>query len=162
MILTIRPLTLADAESCDAIIRSLPAFFGHEGGIATCAQAVRSQPGWAAVVADRVVGFATWETRTLATAEITWMAVAPGLRHQGIGTAILEALIADVCARGLALALVMTAAEPRNRQAPQDVYAATRGFWLARVWLARGFLPLIELDIWDRNQALLLVRPLGA
>lgn len=36
-----------------------------------------------------------------------------------------------------------------------DPYDATRAFWLRR-----GFLPLAELDIWDTDFALLMVRPL--
>jgi hypothetical protein len=39
---------------------------------------------------------------------------------------------------------------------PEDIHEATRRFWMAR-----GFRQLIELDIWDTNIALLLVRPLS-
>jgi len=132
-----------------------PDFFGHEGGRADCAQAVRSQAGWVAGEAGQVLGFATWEARTSATAEITWMAVTRHRRHQGIGTAILEALAADLRARGFQLALALTSAASKQIAALPDTYAPTRRFWLAR-----GFLPLIELDVWDTNLALLQVRPL--
>ena len=37
-----------------------------------------------------------------------------------------------------------------------DPYDETRAFWFAR-----GFHPLIELDIWETDMALLMVRPLG-
>ncbi len=145
---TIRELQPSDAAACDAIIRRLPAFFGHQGGIAACAQAVRTESGWVAVEDGGVVGFATWTLRTAVSAEITWMAVDPDRRHCGIGTAILAALLVDLQARGVAVVLVMTAATA-------DSYAATRRFWQAR-----RFLPLLDLPLWETDQALLLVRPL--
>ena len=39
---TIRALCPEDAPTCDAIILSLPEWFRHEGGRATCAAAVRT------------------------------------------------------------------------------------------------------------------------
>ena len=137
-------------------MRGLPDYFGHEGGLAAYRDAVRSQAGWIAEDAGRVVGFATWEPRSAATAEVTWMAVERGRRHAGIGTAIIEALAADLARRGFRLALAMTSAGAKPPRADADIYEATRRFWIAR-----GFLPLIELDIWDVNVALLLVRPLA-
>ena len=156
MSITIRPLAPSDADACDAIMRGLPDFFGHEGGLAAYAHAVRAQAGWVAEEAGRVVGFATWETRTPATAEVTWMAVERSRRHAGVGTAIVETLAADLRARGFRLALAMTSAGQKQPRPGPDIYEATRRFWMAR-----GFLPLIELDIWDTNIALLLVRPLA-
>lgn len=152
----IRPLAPSDADTCDAILRSLPDFFGHEGGRAACARAVRSQAGWVAEEAGRVLGFATWEARTAATAELTWMAVERRRRRAGIGTAIVETLVADLRAQGFRLALVMTSAGQKQPPPAPDVYEATRRFWIAR-----GFLPLIDLDIWDTDIALVLVRPLA-
>lgn len=149
---TIRPLTADDADDCDAIIRGLPDFFGHAGGIAACAHAVRNEAGWVAVADEQVIAFVTWERRSETSAELTWMAVERGYRHQGIGSAIVTALVTELRQRGFALALVMTAA---GTPSAQDTYAGTRRFWRAR-----GFLPLIELAIWETDHALLLVRPL--
>jgi GNAT superfamily N-acetyltransferase len=153
--ITIRPLAPADAGACDAIMRGLPDFFAYEPGLADCARAVRSQDGWVADEDGRVVGFATWETRTLYSAEITWMAVERSRRHGGVGTAILHALTADLRGRGFVLALAMTSAASKQADSGPDTYEATRRFWLAR-----GFLPLIELDIWETDVALLQVRAL--
>ena len=154
MRIAIRPLAPEDAPACDTIMRGLPHFFSHEGGLAACREAVRSQAGY---VADDggVIGFATWEPRTPASAEITWMAVQEGQRHGGIGTAIIERLVEDLRARGYALALAMTSARPK-RAGIEDTYGPTRQFWAAR-----GFLPLIELDIWETDVALLQVRAIG-
>lgn len=153
--ITVRPLTAAHAAACDTIMRTLPDWFSHEGGLASCARAVRSQPGWVAEDGGRVLGFATWEQRTHATAEVTWMAVERSRHHTGIGTAIIETLCADLRERGYRLALAMTSAAARQPQPGPDSYESTRRFWFAR-----GFYPLIELDIWDTDLALLMVRPL--
>jgi GNAT superfamily N-acetyltransferase len=151
---TVRALQPADAETCDAIMRSLPDFFGHEGGLASCAEAVRAQTGFVAEDEGRVVGFATWEERKPETAEVTWAAVHRDFRHSGAGTAIIETLCDDLRGRGYRLALAMTSAANKDDSIP-DTYVTTREFWQAR-----GFYPLIELDIWDTNFALLMVRPL--
>jgi N-acetylglutamate synthase-like GNAT family acetyltransferase len=156
MSLTVRTLELPDATSCDAIILSLPEFFGHEGGRADCAAAVRSQSGWVAESDGRVIGFATWQPRTAEAAEITWMAVHRDHRHTGAGTAIVERLAADLTARGFRLAFAMTSAAHKQPVPGPDPYDDTRRFWVRR-----GFLPLTELDIWDTDIALILVRPLA-
>jgi GNAT superfamily N-acetyltransferase len=136
-------------------MRGLPDFFSYEPGLAACAEAVQCQAGWVADGGGNVVGFATWEKRTAATAEITWMAVDRDRRHGGIGTAIIEALCEGLRPRGYSLALAMTSARPKD-ESIEDTYGPTRAFWAAR-----GFLPLIELDIWETDVALLQVRALG-
>ena len=150
----IRALLASDAADCDAIMRSLPDFFGHEGGLASCAEAVRTQSGFVAETDGRVIGFATWEHRTPDPAEVTWAAVHSSDRHAGVGSAIIEALCEDLRGRGYKLALAMTSAANKDAST-KDTYVPTRAFWQAR-----GFHPLIELDIWDTNFALLMVRPL--
>ena len=154
MKISVRPLEPADAETCDAIMGTLPDWFSYEPGLADCAQAVRTQSGWVAADGDTVLGFATWVERTPATAEITWMAVERGRRNKGVGTAIIERLAEDLAARGYHLALALTSAASKEPSGP-DTYAETRAFWRAR-----GFHPLIELDIWETDLALLQVRPL--
>jgi GNAT superfamily N-acetyltransferase len=153
---TIRPLRYADAERCEAIVLGLPEWFGHAGGRAACAEAVRAEEGWVAEVDGRVTGFATWIARTPSSAEITWAAVERDQHGRGVGTQIVEALLDDLRRRGYRLALVMTSAAHKQPVPGPDVYDATRGFWMAR-----GFLPLVELDIWDTDIALLLVRSLA-
>jgi N-acetylglutamate synthase-like GNAT family acetyltransferase len=150
----VRPLAPADALACDAIILGLPDFFGHEGGRAECAEAVRTQPGWVVEQDREVIGFATWQQRTPVSAEVTWMAVRRDRRHGGIGTAIIERLVAGLRDAGYALAFAMTSAAHKDPTIP-DTYTETRRFWTSR-----GFLPLTVLDIWDTDLALVLVRPL--
>lgn len=153
--LEIRALTPADGPACDAIMRTLPEWFSYEPGLEECAFAVRTQAGTAAVDGDELVGFATWEPRTEDAAEITWAAVRKDRRNGGAGTAIVEALAAHLRARGFKLALAMTSARSKTPDPTWDSYDETRAFWRAR-----RFYPLIELDIWETDVALLQVRAL--
>lgn len=155
MAIVLRELVPGDGPAADAIMRSLPEWFGHEGGLAACAVAVREGAGWALERDFTLVAFATWEPRNTYTAEITWMGVHSSVRGQQLGTRLIEYACAELRARGYALALAMTSAAPKIPTAGTDPYDATRAFWLRR-----GFLPLAELDIWDTDIALLVVRPL--
>ncbi len=152
---SIRPLRPSDEPVTSGIMRSLPEWFGHEGGLQSCADAVRSGSGWALEVDGEPVAFATWEERTSDTAEITWMAVHRSRRNTGIGTILIEAACDDLRTKGYRLALAMTSASHKTPVPGPDVYDETRAFWRRR-----GFYSLAELDIWDTDVALLMVRPL--
>jgi rhodanese-related sulfurtransferase/GNAT superfamily N-acetyltransferase len=151
----VRPLTPADAERCDAILASLPDWFGNEQGIRECADAVRTQPGYASVAGDgEVAGFLTVTRPRAAVAEISWMAVHADHRGAGHGRALIEALVADLHDDGTRFLVVKTLSD----RDPDAGYAATRAFYLAM-----GFTPLVDLDIWGpENPALMLVRTIVA
>jgi ribosomal protein S18 acetylase RimI-like enzyme len=151
----IRPLDPAtDAEACDAIVASLPEWFGLEEGIREAADLVRSAPGSVAVRDGQVVGFETHAERSFGASEITWIAVHTDHRGSGIGSALVEELASSLRSAGVALLVVKTLSD---RVDPGPEYAATRAFYLAR-----GFIPVQELDIWGPdNAAQLLVKPLG-
>ena len=146
----IRPLEPGDAERCDAIIRSLPDWFGNDQGIADCAAAVRSQAGLVAEEDGVVTGFLTWTRHHPDAAEITWLAVHADRRGAGTGTELVEALVAASPAlRYLTVKTLSAACE-------YEPYDETRAFYRAR-----GFSELIELDLWGpENPATLFVRPL--
>lgn len=147
---SVRDLTLEDAEACDAIIASLPVWFGVEEGIRDCAEAVRHERG---LVFDRdgsVIGFLTVVDLTPATSEITWMAVHADARGNGVGTALVEALVGRLAADGVSLLVVKTLSD---REDPGPEYAATRAFYLAR-----GFVPAAELDLFPDNPIQLMSR----
>ena len=138
---TIRPLDHAvDAPICDAIVAGLPAWFGNADGIAECAIAVRDHDGLVAVERDEVVGFVTFEERTRVGWEITWMAVRADRRARGVGSALVEAL-GNVLPADTEVLFVKTLSDRAGDPGPE--YAATRAFYLAR-----GFRPMAELDIW--------------
>jgi GNAT superfamily N-acetyltransferase len=149
----IRPLRPDDdADACDAIVASLPAWFGIEEGILDCAAAVRSQPGLVAEVDGAVAGFLTVTRPYERTPEISWMAVHAGHRRRGIGRALVGALGDRLRAEGDRLVLVKTLSD---RTDPGPEYAETRAFYLGL-----GFLPLAELDLFPDNPIQLLGLPL--
>ena len=151
----IRALTPSDGPACDAIMRTLPEWFSYEPGLEECARAVRTQAGMVAIDLGEVVGFATWEPRTEDAVEITWAAVRKDRRSGGVGSAIIEALAVELRERGFLLVLAMTSAHSKTPDPTRDSYDQTRA-----LWRARRFYPLIELDIWETDIALLQVRAL--
>lgn len=151
----IRPLAPGDAEACDVIVGTLPYHFGHEGGRAECARAVRTQGGLVAVEEGRVVGFLTLQRHSPTSAEISWMAVLSDRRRRGIGRRLIARAIADLAREGVELLSVLTLAESVPEERATDTYADTRAFYRAL-----GFVPVRELALegWD-DPAVLLVRP---
>jgi ribosomal protein S18 acetylase RimI-like enzyme len=146
----IRALEVGDAEQCDAVIRSLPDWFGNDQGIAEAAAAVRTQAGLVSVLDGAVIGFLTWKRHHPTTAEITWLAVHADYRGGGTGTGLVEELVAS------AGALRYLTVKTLSASSDYPPYEETRAFYRAR-----GFTELIELDIWGPdNPATLFVRPL--
>ena len=149
-----RPLRGEDADACEAIVRSLPAWFGIEEGIAEARGYLDTQEGFVVEADGCVVGFLTYEQTFRESAEITWMAVAPQHHRQGIGRALVEAVISEARARGAELLLVKTLAETH----PSPEYARTRAFYRAMGFRRLTVLP----DLWGpANPCLLMVRLLG-
>ena len=153
----VRPLTAADAESCDAVILSLPYHFGDAAGRRECAWAVRTSDGLVALLDGRVVGFLTVQRHFETSAEITWMAVHAAYRGRGVGRALIERLCRELRAEGRQLLLVMTLAAGHDEGDVADGYHRTRAFYRAL-----GFIPAREFPAyWPTSPALLLVLPLG-
>jgi len=153
MPITIRQLEPEDAVACDAIVAGLPEWFADEDGIRECAEAVRTAEGLVLDAGGGPVAFVTFEPRYATTAEVTWIAVDAGLRDRGHGTALLDALAVRLREEGVRLLLAKTLSD---REDPGAAYAATRAFYLAR-----GFVPVVELDIWGPdNPCQLLAKPL--
>ncbi|MFC0434696.1 GNAT family N-acetyltransferase [Kutzneria buriramensis] len=149
----IRDLSAADAPRCDEIIAALPTFFGVESGIQACAEAVRTQRGWAAELDGVVVGFLTVEQ--LINPEISWMAVHPAHRHCGFGKALVSAAVDALVADGCTLLTVLTLG-PSVVEKCADNYAGTRRFYRSV-----GFQAVRELDLADwEYPALLMSRQL--
>jgi len=146
----VRSLELADAPACDAIIASLPDWFGLDEGIRECAAAVRSEPGLVFEREGAVIGFLTVVRPSPVTAEISWLAVHAKDRGHGAGTALVTRLIGDLATEGtVRLLLVKTLSD---REDPGPEYAATRAFYLAR-----GFRPAAELDLFGPENPIQLM-----
>jgi len=143
----VRELEPLDAAACDAIVAGLPEWFGNEQGIRDCALAVRSHAG---LVATDETGFLRWtHARARGVAEITRMAVQATSRRRGIGRSLLGALSDRRQEEQVHRSDVKTLSE-RAAYAP---YAETRAFYLAN-----GFEPVAELDIWDEDNPAVLLR----
>jgi ribosomal protein S18 acetylase RimI-like enzyme len=149
----IRPLDPAsDADTCDAIVRGLPEWFGMQEGIDQAKIAVRTNDGLVATEADEVVGFLTWSRPRPVSAEITWMAVRADRRRHGHGRALIDGLVERLAADRTRLLFVKTLSDTE----PYAPYAETRRFYQAS-----GFQPALDLDLWGPdNPALLFVRVL--
>jgi GNAT superfamily N-acetyltransferase len=145
----VRALTAADAERCDAIIASLPEWFGLQEGIDECARAVRSQSGLVCELDGDVIGFLTVVRPRPTTGQISWLAVHSTERGKGAGTALVHRLIHDLSAEGVRLLVVETLSD---RVDPGPEYAATRAFYLAR-----GFKPAAELDLFGPENPIQLM-----
>jgi ribosomal protein S18 acetylase RimI-like enzyme len=146
----IRALVEADAVRCDAIVRSLPDWFGNDAGIAECAAAVRAQSGLVDATDGEIHGFMTWKHHHPASAEITWLAVHADHRGRGVGSALVEQLAGSLPPVRFLLVKTLSAA------CEYEPYESTRAFYRGR-----GFAELMELDIWGpENPATLFVRPL--
>jgi GNAT superfamily N-acetyltransferase len=124
----IRPLDPSDSTACDAIVASLPDWFGLEEGIRECAEAVRTQPGLVAEVDGEVSGFLTIARPYPQTPEISWLAVHARDRRRGVGRALIMALNDQLRTHGDRLVLVKTLSD---RSDPGPEYAETRAFYLA-------------------------------
>ena len=148
----IRALHADDGPACDAIVASLPAWFGMEEGIRECAKAVRTQPGLVVEADCEVVGFLTLSRPYAHTPEISWMAVRAGHRRRGTGRALIDAISDRLRAEGDRLMVVKTLSD---REDPGPEYAETRAFYLAM-----GFVPVAELYLHPDNPMQLLALPL--
>lgn len=155
----IRPLEPADAAGCDAVLATLPRFFGDPDGIRDCAEAVRTQRGFVAADADAVRGFLTLQKHIAGSEEITWMAVAQAHRRHGLGRLLVAAAARDAAARGEAMLFLLTLGPSGEGPEVADGYDGTRRFYQSM-----GFVPLREFDLasWNQAGALVLAKPIIA
>ncbi len=158
MTTSVRPLDPTnDAAACDAVLASLPYFFGDPDGQRDCAVAVRSQPGFVATVDGQVAAFITL-LRHLpeldGSTEITWMSVHAEHRRRGLGAMLIDAAVQRCREDGVAMLSVLTLG-PSVPEEPGDNYAGTRAFYRQM-----GFVPLRELGLreWHDASALILAR----
>lgn len=136
----IRGLRSTDGPLCDRIVARLPYHFGNAEGRRDCALAVRTQDGLVAVYRGDVVGFLTVARHFEESAEISWMAVDPDYRRQGIGRALVERLKKELIAEGRRWLLVLTVSPSDGDDEIPDGYGATRDFYRSVGFsLARDF-----------------------
>lgn len=150
----IRELLADDIPACEAVLRSVPEWFGIEEANRAYIASLRRLPGAVAEeVGGGVVGFIALEEHGPGSVEIHVLAVHRERHRRGIGTALV-AWAEDRCRRrGVRWLHVKT----RGPSTPDANYERTRRFYLAR-----GFEPLFETSgLWGpTNAALILVKRL--
>lgn len=147
--------SLKRAPECEAVLRSLPLWFGIEHALLAYVDATTTMPTFALEESQRIVGFLTLREHFPAAWEIHCMAIAADARGKGHGSALLAHAEAWLVEQGGEFLQVKTVAATSS--SPE--YAQTRKFYEAR-----GFTPLeIFPELWDaRNPALQFIKRLGA
>ena len=147
--------TLARAAECEAVLRSLPRWFGIEEVLLMYAADTARYPTFAAVQANEIVGFLTLLEHFADAWEIHCVAVHGDSRNHGLGTRLLAHAERWLVERGVTYLQVKTVAHTSR----SVEYAETRKFYEAR-----GFTPLeIFPTLWaPQNPALQLIKVLHA
>jgi GNAT superfamily N-acetyltransferase len=147
--------TRGDRAGCEAVLRSLPEWFGIESSLLDYARSAETMPTFIARRADETVGFLTIKRHFPTSAEVYAVAVHREYRGGGIGPRLLRAAEVWLVAEGVLLLQVKTLGPSR----PCAHYEETRRFYLRS-----GFHPLEEFPtLWNpANPCLVLVKPLEA
>jgi GNAT superfamily N-acetyltransferase len=133
----------ADVAGCQAVVRGLPDHFTPDVPDTVAADMGRHE-SWVVTAGAEVVGFAVVDRRSAEAVEVLWAAVAAGRRGWGLGTRLVEHVLAELAAGGVRLVEVRTL----DRSAGYAPYEATRGFWEAR-----GFVQVDRVDPYPGWQA---------
>lgn len=127
-------------------------WFGIPEANAAYVESARDLPGLVPQVGDQTVGLVLYRRHFRQAAEIELMAISPEWYRRGIGTAVLQALSANLRLNGCEFIQVKTLGASR----PDKHFTQTRAFCHAV-----GFLPLEEMKtIWPSNPCLVMVKPL--
>ena len=146
---------LSRAAECEAILRTLPMWFGIEHALLKYVEDSTRMPTFAFEDEQRLVGFLTLKEHFPTAWEVHCMAIAAYGRGKGLGSRLLAHAEAWLCDRGVEFLQVKTVAAT----SPSLEYAQTRKFYEAR-----GFTALeIFAGLWDPwNPALQCIKRLNA
>lgn len=141
------------AAASEAILRSVPDWFGIESALLGYVKASERWPTWFAIAGGAPVGFVTIHTHFPASAEIHCIATRPEWHRRGVGRALVRHAEDVLRPQGVRFLQVKTLSPRRACQH----YDRTREFYLAM-----GFVPLEEFPLlWDeRNPALQMIKSL--
>lgn len=149
----IEPASASDAPGCEAVLRSLPDWFGLEEAIVEYREAVEREPTWVvrAPGASDIVGFVTLRRHFPASGEIFCLALRSEWHGRGVGRALVARAESELAADGAEFLQVKTLGPSREN----EPYARTRRFYEAV-----GFRPLEETTaFWGEvNPTLVLVK----
>lgn len=140
-----------DPTAVARILQALPSWFGIPEANEHYVGAAGEKVSYLARVHGEVVGVALVDRHFRETGEIHLLAVQPERHGQGIGTAIVAAVEADLRDDGAVMLMVKTVGPSHE----DNGYAATRTFYRAT-----GFLPLEEIEglDWD-GPTVIMVKP---
>jgi GNAT superfamily N-acetyltransferase len=113
-----------DVDACVDVVLGLPAFFTPDVA-ATVRDDLRHHGGYVVADGTDVLGFAVVDRRFTGSAEILWIAVRAVHRGRGLGTRLLDHVLAALAAEGVRLVLAKTL----DRSAGHEPYASTLAFW---------------------------------
>ncbi len=141
------------AQVCNAILHSLPEWFGIESAIVQYVEDVKTLPTWIAISGDTPIGFISIKKHFPQSAEVIVMGVMPEYHHQGVGRRLLAAAESALRETGVEYLQVKTLDASRCC----EEYVRTRAFYEAM-----GFRPLeVFPELWDKdNPCLLMVKRL--
>jgi GNAT superfamily N-acetyltransferase len=132
------------------LLDQLPTWFGIPEANAGYVASATELPGLVAVTDTEPVGVLLHRRHFPESAEIHLLAVAPHWHRHGVGTAIVDMLVADLVADSCAVLQVKTLGPSH----PDAGYAATRAFYHAI-----GFVPVEETTaLWPDNPCLIMVK----
>jgi len=147
--------TLHRRSECEAVLRTLPRWFGIESSLLEYALATESHPTFAWVANEKIDGFVSLKQHFPESWEIHCIAVQLNARARGIGTKLLQHAEHWIAGQGAHLLQVKTLAA--NNPSPE--YAGTRRFYSRN-----GFIPVeVFPDLWSpSNPALQMAKAVNA
>ena len=145
--------TLTLEDPCEAVLRSLPKWFGIEDSLLMYVRDTARLPTFAVCEGGSVLAFLSLVEHFAESWEVHCMAVHASARNQGYGTLLLEHSQRWLSERGARFLQVKTIAASSSSAA----YAQTRQFYRAK-----GFTPLeVFPTLWSpHNPALQLIKVL--
>jgi len=152
--MTILEISENKAQICEAILRSLPEWFGIEESLKNYIEETRSRPMFISREGEAITGFLSLTLHNEFTGEIYVMGIKKEYHRKGIGKALVEYAVSDLLKRKYEFLTVKTLSP--SRESPE--YEKTRKFYLAL-----GFKPLEEFKtLWGKaNPCLFLVKNLS-
>jgi len=145
---------LGTAPRCEAILRSLPMWFGIESAIVEYVTNIESLPTFLAIDLDEnAIGFMTVKRHSPESAELYVLAVREAWHHRGVGAALLRN-VENLLRRERTRFLQVKTLAPIANYEPYD---RTRRFYQSM-----GFVPLeVFPTLWDpRNPCLQMIKAL--
>lgn len=150
----VQRLNDSEKQPCEAILRSLPQWFGIEDALVQFVADVRDMDTWGALRDGELVGFVTVKQHFENAAEVHVMGVRPDFHRQGVGRTLLNEAERTCRDRGVYWMQVKTLGPSH----PDEYYARTRAFYAAM-----GYEPIEESDSrWPGNPCLQMMKRLDA